>query len=296
MLARHSVAVQVREDLRSRILSGYLGGGSQLPPEVELARSMGVSRTSLREAVMQLEQDGLLIRRHGLGTFVRTSPHLQSSLNVNLSATELIRAHGMEPGTVDPQLHHAAATAHEADRLGLAVGDPVIVLERVRTADGRPVVFTRDVFPSSLFAAAVVDPQELLQPRLSVYRFMADRLGLSVVDGTAWIRPDVASKALSARLDIAVGALVLVIEQVDRDPAERRLLLTWEHYSADGFDFVIHRRGPHLAVRPGATPSWLTSDADPGAGLIPIVNERHAESRASDPPLERRTDSPDAGI
>jgi GntR family transcriptional regulator len=244
---------------------------------------------------MQLEQDGLLIRRHGHGTFVRTSPHLQSSLNVNLSATELIRAHGMEPGTVDPQLHHAASTAHEAERLGLAVGDPVVVLERVRTADGRPVVFTRDVFPSSLFAASQVDPQELLQPSLSVYRFMADRLGLSVVDGTAWIRPDVASKYLSARLDIAVGALVFVIEQVDRDPSERRLLLTWEHYSADAFDFVIHRRGPHLAVRSGATASWLASEPD-GAGSMPDDDVPHAEARASDPPLERRTDTRDAGI
>jgi len=262
MLARHSVAVQVREDLRSRILDGRLAGGSQLPPEVELARTMGVSRTSLREAVMQLEQDGLLIRRHGHGTFVRTSHHLQSSLNVNLSATELIRAHGMEPGTVDLQLHHHAATEYEAERLALATGDPVIVLERVRTADGRPVVFTRDVFPASLFAASGVDPEELRQEGLSVYRFIAERLGLSVVDGTAWIRPDVASPSLSAQLDIGVGDLILVIEQVDRDAAERRLLLTWEHYSADSFQFVIQRRGPHLAARSGITAAWPAVDSD----------------------------------
>src|SRR5258706_2947461 len=247
MLSRHSVTVQVREDLRSRILDGRLGGGSQLPPEVDLARSMGVSRTSLREAVMHLEQDGLLIRRHGHGTFIRSSQHLRSSLNVNLSATELIRAHGMEPGTVDLELHRQEATAHQADRLGLPAADPVIVLERVRTADGRPVVFTRDVFPTALFVAAQVDPEELRQEGLSVYRFLAERLGLSVVDGTAWVRPDVASRSLSGQLDIAIGALVFVIEQVDRDAAERPLLLTWEHYSADAFEFVIHRRGPHLA-------------------------------------------------
>jgi len=262
MLSRHSVTVQVREDLRSRILDGRLGGGSQLPPEVDLARSMGVSRTSLREAVMHLEQDGLLIRRHGHGTFVRNAQHLQSSLNVNLSATELIRAHGMEPGTVDLQLHRQGATTHEADRLGLSAGDPVVVLERVRTADGRPVVFTRDVFPSELFAASQVDPEELRQEGLSVYRFFAERLGVSVVDGTAWIRPDTASRSLSARLDIPTGALVFVIEQVDRDAGERRLLLTWEHYSADAFEFVIHRRGPHLAVRSGASPAWLAPDPD----------------------------------
>lgn len=264
MVARQSLTAQVREDLRSRILHGDIAPGSQLPPEVELARVMGVSRTSLREAVMQLEQDGLLIRRHGRGTFVRSSLHLlHSSLDVNLSATELIRAHGMAPGTRDLRLNRQAATAHEAERLGLAAGDPVVVLERVRTADGKPVVFTRDVFAATIFVAAGVDPEDLRQDGLSVYRFMAERLGLSVVDGTAWIRPDVASESLAARLQVPVGSLVFVIEQLDRDAAERRLLLTWEHYAADAFEFVIHRRGPHLDIGSDATTRWELTRPDP---------------------------------
>lgn len=272
MVARPSLTAQVREDLRSRILDGRLEQGSQLPPEVELARAIGVSRTSLREAVMQLEQDGLLIRRHGHGTFVRSSLHLlHTSLDVNLSATELIRAHGMSPGTRDLRVNWQMATDHESERLGISPGEPVVVLERVRTADDRPVVFTRDVFPSTVFRAAGVEPDELRAPGLSVYRFMAERLGLSVVDGTAWIRPDVATESLAASLEVAVGALVFVIEQVDRDAAERRLLLTWEHYAADAFEFVIHRRGPHLDVGPEAAPGWTpgrleNSPKGPGPG------------------------------
>ena len=257
MVARQSLTAQVREDLRARILDGRLEPGSQLPPEIELARAIGVSRTSLREAVMQLEQDGLLIRRHGHGTFVRSSLHLlHTSLDVNLSATQLIKAHGMEPGTRDLRLHRQPASEHEAERLGIAVADPVIVLERVRSADGRPVVFTRDVFPYALFAGAGVDPDELTQDGLSVYRFMAERLGTSVVDGMAWIRPDVATEELAGRLEVAVGALVFVIEQVDRDAAERRLLLTWEHYAADAFEFVVHRRGPDLDVAMDSVTDW----------------------------------------
>ena len=263
MVARQSLTAQVREDLRSRILDGRLEQGSQLPPEIELARAIGVSRTSLREAVMQLEQDGLLIRRHGYGTFVRSSLHLlHTSLNVNLSATQLIRAHGMEPGTRDLRLGSQPASQHEAERLGVAPGDPLVVLERVRTADGSPVVFTRDVFPSALFAGSGVDPDELRQEGLSVYRFMAERLGLSVVDGTAWVRPDVATEALAARLEVAVGALVFVIEQVDRDAAERRLLLTWEHYAADAFEFVVHRRGPDLDVVVDPVADWASPRQD----------------------------------
>jgi DNA-binding GntR family transcriptional regulator len=238
----------VHEDLRERILKGTFPTGSQLPPELDLARTMGVSRTSLREAVQQLELDGLLIRRHGYGTFVRSSPMLHSALNVNQSASGLIRAHGMTPGTRDPQVRRAAATAHEAERLGLEKGEPVVVLERVRTADGRPVVFTRDVIPRSLLTGAGVDIEELADETLSLYDFFADRLGISVVDGTAWIRPDLASKALAGRLNASAGTATLVIEQLDRDATERPVLLTWEHYLADTFEFVIHRRGPGLSA------------------------------------------------
>ena len=261
MLARSSLARQVREELRTQILDGRLASGSQLPAEVELARMMGVSRTSLREAVQQLEQDGLLIRRHGHGTFVRSSRMLHSSLNLNLSATELIRAHGMAPGTRDLTVIREPATAHEAEQLGLAAGSMVVVLERVRTADDRPVVFTRDVMPPGLLSSAGVEPEELIDDNLSLYRFFADRLGLSVIDGTASIRPAIASEALAARLDIAPGTPTLVIEQIDRDAAERRLLLTWEHYVADAFEFVIHRRGPQFAPQPGQSDGTVGGSA-----------------------------------
>ncbi|WP_214107565.1 GntR family transcriptional regulator [Acrocarpospora catenulata] len=126
-MGRSSLVRQVQEDLRGRILDGSLPAGSQLPAEVDLARSMGVSRTSLREAVQQLQLDGLLIKRHGYGTFVRSTPPLRSALNVNKSTSELIRDQGMVPGTVAAQVRRAAVTPHEADRLGLAPDDPVML-------------------------------------------------------------------------------------------------------------------------------------------------------------------------
>ncbi|GAA0427583.1 putative HTH-type transcriptional regulator YmfC [Acrocarpospora corrugata] len=211
---------------------------------------MGVSRTSLREAVQQLELDGLLIRRHGHGTFVRSSPLLQSGLNVNQSASQLIRAHGMVPGTRNQTVRPATLSAHEAGRLAMKPDDPIVVLERVRTADGRNVVFTRDLIPPALLAAAGVEMAELLDENMSLYHFYAVRLGVSVIDGTAWIRPDLAGKAIAEMLGTAPGTEMLVIEQLDRDAGEKPVLLSREHYVADAFEFVIHRRGPALSGRP----------------------------------------------
>ena len=148
LIGQAKLASRVREEVRDRIRDGRFSDGVQLPPEVELATSLGVSRTTVREALLQLEQEGLLIRRHGHGTFVRSAARLRGSLNANISATEVIKGHGMEPGTSHARVEEVSADEEIASILGLAPGAPVLRLERVRTADGRPVIFTVDVIPT----------------------------------------------------------------------------------------------------------------------------------------------------
>jgi GntR family transcriptional regulator len=111
MIGQTKLASRVREEVRDRIRDGRLSDGVQLPPEVELATSLGVSRTTVREALLQLEQEGLLIRRHGHGTFVRSNARLRGSLNANLSATEVIRSHGMVPGSSTPARRRPSPTS-----------------------------------------------------------------------------------------------------------------------------------------------------------------------------------------
>jgi GntR family transcriptional regulator len=170
LIGQAKLASRVREEVRDRIRDGRFSDGVQLPPEIELATSLGVSRTTVREALLQLEQEGLLIRRHGHGTFVRSAARLRGSLNANISATEVIKGHGMEPGTSHARVEEVTADEEIASILGLAPGAPVLRLERVRTADGRPVIFTVDVIPTGLFRDAGLDPDVLLDPGLSLYR------------------------------------------------------------------------------------------------------------------------------
>jgi GntR family transcriptional regulator len=261
-LAHRSLVGRVRLELLARIQDGRQPPGSRLPAEVDLARALGVSRTSLREALLQLEQEGTIARRHGYGTFVRSAGVLHTNLDRNLSATELIRGQGMEPGTLDTKLSFGNADPHEAELLRIDEGSPTVRLERVRTADGRRVVLTVDVIPRSVFEATGVDPSEITGPAVSVYRFFAERLGCSVMDGRAHLRVQLADEELATRLAVDVGAPVLVIEQLDFDAAESPVLLSWETYVVSAFDFVIHRRGPGLRVGPdfGAVSGPASSD------------------------------------
>jgi GntR family transcriptional regulator len=246
------LAVRIRDEVRDRIREGRFGNSGQLPAEVELASSLGVSRTTVREALLQLEQEGLVIRRHGHGTFIRPNAILRGSLNANLSTTDVIRSHMMEPGTIHAQLRREVARGDDVARLQIPPGGEVIVLERVRTADGRPVIFTVDTIPAHLFDDAGVDPQRLLDPGLSLYQLYADELGRSVTDARAFIGVTSADAALAERLDASPGAPLLRVEQVDLDAEGVAVLLSFEYYVADTFEFTVHRRGPALPARTGA--------------------------------------------
>jgi DNA-binding GntR family transcriptional regulator len=250
LIGQAKLASRGREEVRDRIRDGRFSEGVQLPPEVELATSLGVSRTTVREALLQLEQEGLLIRRHGHGTFVRSAARLRGSLNANLSATEVIRGHGMEPGTSHARVEEGTVDGTVAASLALTAGDPVVRLERVRTADGRPVIFTVDVMPAALFRAAGVGLDELRDPGLSLYRLYAERLGRSITDGQASIRLTRADGLVADRLGIPAGSPILQLEQVDATAEGEPVLFSVESYVADTFEFSVHRRGPALVALP----------------------------------------------
>ena len=250
VMGQTKLATRVREEVRDRIRDGRFSDGVQLPPEIELATSLGVSRTTVREALLQLEQEGLLIRRHGYGTFVRSSARLRGSLNANLSATEVIRSHGMEPGTSHARIERRLPPPAVAEQLRLEADAQVIQLERVRTADGRPVIFTIDMMPARLFEHAAVDPESLLDPGLSLYRLYAERLGRSITDGQATIRLIHADELVAERLAIQPASPILRLEQVDATAEGEPVLFSAESYVPDTFEFSVHRRGPALDAVP----------------------------------------------
>ncbi len=94
--------LQARERILNLIRRPATQPGDQLPSETALSRKLGVSRNTIRDALLSLEQDGIVVRRHGTGTFVASSPHhLRTSLNRILPIPELIAASGFKPRITD---------------------------------------------------------------------------------------------------------------------------------------------------------------------------------------------------
>ncbi len=240
MARARSKASEVRRGIAARILA--TPPGSQLPPEPELAAELGVSRATLREALRSLEEEGLLRRTRGAGTFVADRPRMPNSLDANFGVTDAIRTSGKVPGTKRAEVRIEPAWEEEAERLGVEPGEDLLVVDRVRTADGRPVVIARDILP-----LAVIGEDPAVHERLrtgSVYEVLERDRGVIVHHGVATFRPIRAEGRLAALLEVPRGSLLLYLRQVDFDESGRPVVSSHEHHLVDAFEFSVVRRGP----------------------------------------------------
>jgi GntR family transcriptional regulator len=237
--ARPSLRHRIADELREWLEHGEFSAGAKLPSEPELARRLGVSRSSVRAAIALLEAEGLLRRLHGSGTFVTDRPLLRNDLSQNFGVSELIASTGLEPGTVDARAAREPAPADVASAFGIPPGTPLSVLHRVRTASGRRVVLSTD-----WCREALLDPSDLSAlGEGSLYAALGAQ-GITIHHGVASISPTIAAGETARRLRVAAGSLLITLFQVDSTILGEVVLVSLEHHLADAFVISVYRRGP----------------------------------------------------
>jgi GntR family transcriptional regulator len=238
--AKKSLTEIAENELRQAITEGTFRPGAQLPTEAELCEMLGVSRTVVREALRILEDDGLVTRRHGVGTFVRNHPILKN-LNFNFGITEMIESAGLKSGTSHLAIRKETADEEKAKQLRVSPGTPLTTFERVRTADGRPVVYSLDTVTDALIERAHFDPERLRSE--SIYQILQTALGQAVEYGVARLLPVVAPDHVAEKLQLPPKALALYIVQIDYSTGDEPLVYSCEYHLPDAFDFLVWRRG-----------------------------------------------------
>lgn len=238
---RKTLTELAQQELRQAIIGGTFPPGSQLPIEAELCEMLGVSRTVVREALRTLEDEGLIARRHGVGTFVRNRPILKN-LNFNFGITEMIESAGLKSGTSHFAVKKETADPEKAEQLSVAEGTPLITVERVRTADGRPVVYSLDTFTESLIQRANFDPQALMSE--SIYYVLQRSLGNVIEYGVARLLPVSAPRHVTEKLLLPADAITLYLVQTDYNASDEPIIYSCEYHLPDAFDFMVWRRGP----------------------------------------------------
>jgi GntR family transcriptional regulator len=233
---RGSRVEEVRLGLLKDLLDGRLVVGTKLVNEQELAARFDVSRLTVREAVSALVTAGYLERRHGSGTYVVGLPGPRHALDATLSYTHMIAEAGMKPGLEVLSVASGPATNEESRQLDLEKGEMVRRLERVRTANKRPVIYSIDVLPERLVSRI---------PNKSFNRSLYDvlrRFDFPVVNAHAVLLPVIADQRLSTLLDVKTGGALLRIDEVDFTRNAQAIVLSNEWHVPGVFELRVNRR------------------------------------------------------
>ncbi|MCL4318521.1 MAG: GntR family transcriptional regulator [Firmicutes bacterium] len=220
--------------------------GERLPSEDKLAKLLGMSRPTIRSALSALEQEGLVIRKHGVGTFaVRSLRTMNASLHVLNSVADIVTDNGYEPSVTNIRIASVTLPQHVTDALGLPEGTGGYRVTRTVLASGEPAVFLVDYLPTQV-GSVMVDVSVFADKMMSALA----RLGIIISSATTQISIKHTSEEAATALGIPPEEAVLYLQQV---------AYTTEHvpviysigYHREGYISYSITRHTELKERPG---------------------------------------------
>lgn len=227
--------LQVIDKIKNEIDIGVYEVGERLPSEFELSKTLGVSRATLREALRMLEDEQVITRRHGVGTFVNHKPVFSSGIEELCSVTEMISRGNKQPGTIFLSTFEKQATEEEWERFNNDAFNELIVVERVRTADQVPVVYCLDKIPKHYLPRYTASQDQSMFDQLEME-------GIKISHALTQIEPLGYHEEVSPILRCDPETSLLLLKQMHYDELERPILYSINYFRADQFKFHVLRK------------------------------------------------------
>lgn len=232
----------VADSIRHAIRRGRLGPNQKLPSEPRLAEQLGVSRATVRDALRILTIEGLLLRQHGVGTFVSAVPtsQLGAGLAELTSTTQLIRQHGYRPGTVGRPVEAITSEPRVATLFGLSEQAPLLRFSRTRSASGRPVIHCEEFVPADILRDTPTSHRNRAGD-WSLYDALR-REGVRIASAICKVVPVAADSELGAHLDVKPGHPLLLLKQLHYTGKGEPVLYCENFHNSDLIEFYVARR------------------------------------------------------
>ncbi|HEX3438412.1 MAG TPA: GntR family transcriptional regulator [Pseudacidobacterium sp.] len=199
---------KIEETIATEIAQGEYRPGDQLPTEEALLQRFQVSRITVRRAIQNLVNRGLLEIRRGLGTFV-LSPRIEAELTKLTGFVEDMNAVGRKATARVVSQDVVAASARVAERLQLAKGIKVMRIKRVRLADGTPISFDETYLPLRL-GKQIARKDLRLYP---IFTLLEEEYGVPLIEADYELEAVIATKAVADVLQVRVGSPIFQIER-----------------------------------------------------------------------------------
>lgn len=238
MITRNpSLTDQVKAHVRRTIAEGGFEDG-RIPPETELATELGVSRTTVRDAMTRLEHEGVIYRRQGAGTFVNEAGlQIKSRLEEIWSYEQVLEDHGYVPSVRVLRQVEEVADPPTAEALGLEDGDRVFVVEKLFLEDDEPVILTVNRIPRRLLGD---DPHPDREP---IYEFLERTTEHALAYYVSEIIPVSTDGDTADKLGIAAGGPAISFDEVGYDQDNEPLVRATSWFRDDLLRFRLIRRG-----------------------------------------------------
>ena len=216
---------QIADQLQKAIETGQVNKGDYLPSEVDLAERWSVSRPTTCRAIQQLVDHGMVVRKRGVGTQVVAS-HIRRGVRLS-SLYDDLSASGRRPTTAVIHLGVVDADEEVSQLLELERSTPVVTIERIRSADGRPLAVMHNWLPYDIGKDLTVEALS----SAGLYALMRAS-GVRPMEATQVIEARGASAAEARTLALEPGAPMLTIQRVMQDETGRKVELARHAYDA----------------------------------------------------------------
>ncbi|MCH1623725.1 GntR family transcriptional regulator [Ferdinandcohnia quinoae] len=228
--------LQVIDQIKLDIENGIFKEKERLPSEFHLAKQLGVSRATLREALRILEEENVIIRRHGVGTFVNTKPLFTAGIEQLSSVTDMILKAGMKPGTIFLSSSVHIPTDDDLYSLNCSKDEEITIIDRVRTANGSPVIYCIDKILSKYLPCNFSYEEE------SLLEYLDKRASKKISYAVTHIEPLGYHEKVSPILNCEPETSLLLLKQMHYDENDHPVLYSLNYFKADKFDFHVVRK------------------------------------------------------
>lgn len=253
---------QISDWLKQQIEEGELEKDEKLPSENELSNKFDVSRVTVRRALQTLENDQLIYRCQGLGSFV-TDQRAHQSFSILNDFTEELAGSGLEPSS--RVLYFGQETIEERkdllSYLGIENKKVAVKIERVRLGDGEPIAY--DVTWMPVFYGQLIEGYDLEQT--TIFQILEDEFEIPIEKGCYRIEATVADEALAEHLEVEPQTPLLQINRISYTIGDKPVYFQKRFYRNDKMVFELMAR---RSKRPPRTESPSSTNE-----FIPVFRE-----------------------
>lgn len=220
---------QLSQELERAISEGVLKPGDRIETEVEIAERLGLSRPTVRQAIQDLVNKGMLVRRRGVGTQV-----VHSQLRRSMELTSLfddLKSADKKPTTQVLSLSTVPADTTVSTALNIAEGTPVLAIKRLRSVRNEPLAIMHNWLPKDLVDLTKEDLE-----RAGLYEMLRSN-GIQMRVANQRIGAKAANAAEARILDIKPNSPLLTMERTSFDESGKAIEYSSHCYRADGYSF-----------------------------------------------------------